>query len=172
MIKIIFPRKEKRTASYNLRAPLCALAVSLFLSAAPLPAQDKLPKPADFAGEITLDGEGGRLLKIELPEAVFRGLRRSDLGDIRVFDADGAAVPFLTRPVPGALETPPPREIPFFPWKEEAGRTLPETADIELDAAGTVLRVKSRNAAQLERQAYLLDLSGLEYPPEIGRAHV
>ncbi|MCL2066057.1 MAG: DUF3999 domain-containing protein [Treponema sp.] len=76
------------------------LILSLVLSffAVHLFADTPVPKPEDFAGSITLEGEGGRLLKIEIPEAVYSGLLRPDRGDIRVFDVSGAIVPFTVLP--------------------------------------------------------------------------
>ena len=141
------------------------LFFSFVLFAIPLLADDPVPKPEDFAGALTLEGPGGGLLKIEIPEAVYRGLRRPDRGDIRVFDSQGVMVPFAVRPAPGMIEVPPPVEIPFFLWNEEPGRVLPAGTDIEIDTAGTVLRIKNQNSSARTQPVYLLDLSALDYTP-------
>ncbi|GHV95301.1 hypothetical protein AGMMS50293_16210 [Spirochaetia bacterium] len=141
--------------------------VSMFFFAlvdTPLSAQEPLPKSDDFAGELSLGGTGDSLLKIEIPEVVYRSLERPDRGDMRVFDAGGNMVPFTVRPVPGSLEVPPPQEIPFFLWREE-GRRLPGGTDIEIDTEGTVLRIKNQRATVSAQPIYLLDLSGLGYSP-------
>ncbi|MDR2371504.1 MAG: DUF3999 domain-containing protein [Treponema sp.] len=123
------------------------------------------PEPDDFAGNISLSGTAGRLLSLEIPEEVYRGLRRADMADMRVFDAEGLPVPFTVRPVPGQVFTPPPRTIPFFIWEKETA--LPAGADIEIDASGTVIRINSRGGPSTGRTnaAYLLDLSGFPGVP-------
>jgi hypothetical protein len=142
-------------------------AVTLALLCAPsLLAEEAVPKPDDFAGALTLTGTGGSILKIEIPEAVYRGLERPDRGDMRVFDANGTMAPFTVRAVPGRVEVPAPLEVPFFYWEEEQGRSLPEGTGIDLDPPGTVLRIKTRTAPESAAPSeYLLDLSGLGYPP-------
>ena len=141
------------------------MAFSIVLFAIPLYADVPVPKPEDFAGALVLDGTGGNLLKIEVPEAVYRGLERPDQGDIRVFDSKGEMVPFVVRPTPGKIEVPAPVEIPFFLWKEEPSRVLPNNTDIEIDTAGTVLRIKNQMSSARAQPVYLLDLSALDFIP-------
>jgi hypothetical protein len=129
-------------------------------------AEEKIPVPGDFAGAVVLGGAEGRLLGIEIPGAVFQGLERADMGDIRVFDSRGLMVPFTLRDLPGRVETPPPEDLPFFPWLEGPSRGLPLNTDIELDSAGTVLRIKNRNGGDENRRAFLLDLSVLSRRPQ------
>jgi hypothetical protein len=123
------------------------------------------PGPDDFAGSIRLWGQPDRLLSLEIPEEVYQGLRRADMADMRVFDAEGLPVPFTVRPVPGQVFTPPPQTVPFFIWEKEAA--LPAGADIEIDASGTVIRINSRGGLSTGRTnaAYLLDLSGFSGVP-------
>ncbi|MDR0602045.1 MAG: DUF3999 domain-containing protein [Treponema sp.] len=120
----------------------------------------------EFAGSIPLGGTAGRLLSLEIPEAVYRGLERADMADMRIFDAGGLPVPFAVRPVPGGSFTPPPLEVPFFIWEEEGG-TLPAEADVVIDASGTVIRVNSRGGGSAGggRPVYLLDFSGFGHTP-------
>ena len=66
-----------------------ALVVSL---AAPLHAQD--PQKEDFAYGIAVRPSAeAPLYRVRLPLAVYRSVTRSDLGDLRVFNAGGALVP-------------------------------------------------------------------------------
>ena len=66
-----------------------ALAISL---ASPANAQD--PRKNDFAYGIAVHpGKDAPLYRVRLPLAVYRGVTRSDLGDLRVFNSGGALVP-------------------------------------------------------------------------------
>jgi hypothetical protein len=151
---------KKSAAVFPLLFPL------LFSPAGVLSGQEAgVPKPGDFAGSLVLTGTSGGLLGIEIPEAVYRGLERPDMGDIRVFDGTGDAVPFLIRRVPGGVFVPPPEEVPFFRWERENDAVLPSGTDITINAEGTVLNIKSRGLPSSAAGAYLLDLSGLSYTP-------
>jgi hypothetical protein len=125
----------------------------------------KEKEKGEFAGRIVLDGREGRLLSFEIPEAVYRGLERADMADMRIFDAEGFPVPFTVRPVPGAVFIPPPRDVPFFVWEEENG-ALPAGTDIVIDTSGTVVRVNSRGGGTAGGgPVYLLDCSAFGYAP-------
>lgn len=51
-------------------------------------------EPADFASGIDLTATAPRpLLELSLPDAVYAGVTRADLADLRVFNAEGLAVP-------------------------------------------------------------------------------
>ena len=55
--------------------------------------------PRDFAYGIALSTEGdSAFYQVELPPAVYAGAVRGDLGDVRVFNADGAVVPLAMVP--------------------------------------------------------------------------
>lgn len=69
------------------------LAGALALSSA-LPAAAQDPQRLDFAYAIAVRPESDApLFRVRLPLAVYRGVTRPDLGDLRVFNADGALVP-------------------------------------------------------------------------------
>ncbi|MBF0573665.1 MAG: DUF3999 family protein, partial [Desulfamplus sp.] len=54
--------------------------------------------PKDFAYGFTLNVSGDSpIYKIELPEAVYKGVLRQDLRDIRIFNSSGEIVPHLLR---------------------------------------------------------------------------
>jgi hypothetical protein len=127
--------------------------------------QAQSPRPEDFAGYLVLSGKPGVLLRFELPEEVYRGLERPDRGDLRVFDAAGALVPFLVRKIPPEEFTPEPAELPFFPWNGGEEKALPKGMDIEINTSGGVVRIKNRNPEPGRSPVYLADLSGLAQAP-------
>ncbi|MGH9861462.1 MAG: DUF3999 family protein, partial [Candidatus Acidiferrales bacterium] len=64
---------------------LLALAQSAALAA---------ERPEDFAYGIPIQaGARSALYQVEIPLAVYRGVTRSDLGDVRVFSGAGETVP-------------------------------------------------------------------------------
>jgi hypothetical protein len=123
------------------------------------------PRPGDFAGYLVLSGTPGALLRFELPGEVYRGLERPDRGDLRVFDAAGALVPFVVRPVPPKEFTPEPVEAPFFLWNGTEEKHFPSGTDIEINTAGGVVRIKNQNPSPGRSPVYLADLSGLVHAP-------
>lgn len=77
-----------------MKIAVLGLALCAAISAS---AQDK---PADFASQtpLTLSGEGP-WYRIELPLAVQLNARQADLGDVRVFNAEGSRRPTRSRRV-------------------------------------------------------------------------
>jgi hypothetical protein len=73
--------------------------LALVVFAAPVVAA-AAPAPAEFAGhaDLQLTGEGP-WFRLELPMAVLLAARTSDLRDLRVFNADGEALPHSVRAV-------------------------------------------------------------------------
>ena len=56
-------------------------------------------QPQNFAYAIAIHADAqDALYEIDLPAAVYRGVTRSDLGDIRVFNGHGEVVPHAFRP--------------------------------------------------------------------------
>jgi hypothetical protein len=136
-----------------------------------IPAPAAIPVPEDFAFGFTVEGEaGGALWQLELPEAVYRGVTRADLGDLRVFNSAGDVVPHTLRlPDKPAAPAPAPAAVPFFPLytqdvQDVAGRRL----RIVTDETGMIVDATSEAVAAdgTDRiTAYLLDTSVLEEPP-------
>ena len=127
----------------------------------------------DFAFGFTVEadaGEAGPLLNLELPDAVYRGVVRADMGDIRVFNGAGEIVPHaLRRPLGTDAEAPAPRELPFFLLHREAL----DSADtrvlrIVTDDQGTIVSAASApldTDAAKRVIAYLVDASALDKGP-------
>lgn len=128
-------------------------------------------RPGDFAYGIPLSLEADRAFyRVELPGAVYAGSARTDLGDLRVFNADDAMVPYayVPRPAP-ARQQRSPVPLPLFPLFAErdgldaSGLSL----NVTRNAAGTIVSVTTRDAQSApERKpvGYLVDAEALTEP--------
>ncbi|HEY7639471.1 MAG TPA: DUF3999 domain-containing protein [Steroidobacteraceae bacterium] len=76
------------------------IAACLFVAASP--AFGAAPTLDDYAQGIDIDAPSGTpLIETTLPDAVYQAVTRADLGDVRVFNAEGQPVPhaFCTAPI-------------------------------------------------------------------------
>ena len=127
--------------------------------------------PSDFAMRQPLATPDGKAFyQLELPDSVYDRAARPDLGDLRVFNANGEAVPyaFLPRPSPTATASTP-RPLALFPLTVDT--TRPETADLSIrlraDAAGTVVDIRSRDGTPVSGarvEGYLVDTGEFDKP--------
>ena len=124
-------------------------------------------KPEDFSGAMVYSGSEGSLLAIDIPLEVYHGLRRPDLGDLRIFDKAGLAVPFIIRERPKEMFTPPPEEVPFFIWDSGKENDLPVDTDIEINTQGGVIRIKNQSGSGLKAPVFLVDLSALPFEAHV-----
>jgi Protein of unknown function (DUF3999) len=128
--------------------------------------------PKDFAFGMPLEVDGREALyELEIPASVYQGVARRDLGDLRVFNADGEPVPFAFEPRPQQQkEKPPPVTVKVFPlYGEQAADLDGLQLRVEKAGSGTVVSVRSEGAhpaAKRRLLAYLVDVSGLEQPYE------
>jgi Protein of unknown function (DUF3999) len=128
--------------------------------------------PRDFAYGIALSTEGdSAFYQVELPAAVYAGTVRDDLGDVRVFNADGALVPFAYVPRSAAVrEKIVPFDLPLFPLRVEQPETDLSGLALTLNrSAGgaTTLRLTTRDGAPVAGDrliGYVLDTSALSEP--------
>ena len=127
--------------------------------------------PADFAYRRPLATMGNApFFRVELPAAVYEGALRPDLGDLRVFDGSGAAVPLAFLARPGASREPvAAAALPVFPLRVETARS--DLGDVTLrvrrDASGTSVDLATRDGATVagERLAgYLVDATEAKAP--------
>lgn len=138
------------------------IVLALLLSlTAPLPSAAQSPEPGDFAYGLRLHVSGGDpIYRVSLPTAVYRGVTRTDLGDLRVFNAAGRAVPHRVRRPPGPESSEAVRPLPFFPLfqNEASGDGL--MLQITTDAEGAVVRTRPQPEANGDSRiaAYLVDL--------------
>lgn len=151
-----------------MRRSVTALALcgTLLLSCGIHAAQ---PIPDDFAFGMTVKTKGrASLWQVELPEAVYQGVTRSDLGDIRVFDATGQLIPFiLRRPEATILDPPAPMPLPIFPlYRSEEKQTAGHALRIVTDETGAIVET-TRETLPGEKQqiisAYLLDATKMDH---------
>lgn len=120
--------------------------------------------PSDFAMRQPLAVSGDHaFFRIELPDSVYDGAGRPDLGDVRVFNGEGSLVPFafMPRPAPVAAGRPR-RPLALFPLTVDT--TRPEAADLSIklrtDAGGTTVDIHSRDGTPVtgtQVAGYLVD---------------
>jgi hypothetical protein len=126
-------------------------------------------RPADFASGMTIQTDGqGALYEIEIPPAVYRGVTRADLGDLRVFNGAGEVVPHALRPrVLTVEQLGAAIPLPLFPLYGERNQELENLkVRIEKRADGRIIDIKSSPAASDHTvlRAYLLDATVLQSP--------
>jgi hypothetical protein len=145
---------------------MTVLVIVLALASAVFAAE----RPDDFAYGIAIQtGARGALYEIEIPLAVYRGVSRGDLGDVRVFNGSGEAVPHALKPRETAqAATRAAMQLPVFPLRGSAGDKS-AAADIRIQKRGdgTLVSIRDvRRGAAPERQlrAYLIDASQVKRP--------
>ncbi len=123
----------------------------------------------DFAAGYSLEVDNnGAVYSLELPADVYRTVRRADLGDVRVFNSVGDAVPHGFRAIEPEKRTLQGEEgVPFFPLFREEQPDSQATLSLRVtrNSAGTIVNIKSVEVAGpggREVTGYLLDLSGLK----------
>jgi hypothetical protein len=127
--------------------------------------------PADFAYRLPLEAAGdAAFFRVDVPAAVYEGAVRSDLGDLRIFNRDGAAVAlaFLPRPTT-EREAAPAVTLPLFPLRVDAQRR--DLGDLSLSVrrgpAGTTIDLTTRDGQAVAAQrlaGYLVDASEQKDP--------
>ena len=123
-------------------------------------------RPTDFAYGIEVDTVGRQPVQaFVLPRTVYEHLTRDDLGDLRVFNSEGAAVPHalhLAAEMPEAAERT--LTVPFFPVYGKDQQPLGDLGiQVQRTRAGTLVRIdeQARTQQQLLR-AYIVDASQLD----------
>jgi hypothetical protein len=98
------------------RARLLALSLAV---AAGVAAAARAPTPKDFAYGLLVESEAGKPAnELTLPDEVYGGATRADLGDLRVFNAGGIVVPHALCPLPEvSLPTLREQALPVFPLR-------------------------------------------------------
>lgn len=139
-------------------------AAVIVLAALPAFAQ----APSQFRSSAVIAPKGtDPLQQLELPFEVYLDARR-DLGDVRIFNAAGEAVPIAwTGPPRVELEASPPIELPIFPVSKVEFEHARGGAEVSIRTAdGTLVAVKGRSApkATVRPAAYLLDASQAKEP--------
>lgn len=144
-----------------------AIVLTLVLAPVTAPAQTL----ADFAVRQPLATSGDKaFFRIELPDSVYDGAGRPDLGDLRVFNSDGALVPFAFMPRPAPVASGSPRRVlALFPLTVDT--TRPEAGDLSIklrrDAAGMTVDIRARDGTPVVGSrvvGYLLDAAPDDKP--------
>lgn len=123
--------------------------------------------PQDFAYAVPLQFEGqDALYQATLPLGVYQHTVRGDLGDLRVFNAQGEVVPHMLRlPERSTTSQPVLGKLAYFPLQGSANAGLDQFAvRIKRNAAGTLIDISSnaKPGAQAKLCGYLLDASALK----------
>jgi hypothetical protein len=142
--------------------------LALSLTGAPACAQ---PAPDDFAYGYRIETpQAGAVYELVLPEPLYSGVVRADLGDIAVFNAAGEPVPHALR---GATQAPPappdPQSLPLYPLYEneqEIPRQLAVKLRADLRDAVVELDTAPRPETDGSAVAYIVDTRAVEEPIE------
>lgn len=153
------------------------LLIILFLFVFPVSAQASNPVPDDFAFGILLTPQSqSGVYRFTMPEIVYMHVKRSDLGDIRIFNKNSELVPFsMKTQVPAIPLKPTSTELAFFPVRvleadKKSGRF---SVKIDTDPNGAIINVSPQNALPYEGSEnqqfelyYLIDLTSLKTRPD------
>ena len=153
--------------SKELRGMLLRLAcfvVALLPGAA---AYSDALSPGDFAEGLEVVPVGDApVQRIELPMAVYAGTVRSDMGDLRVFDAAGAPMPYslVERSSPLVEEN---GFVPLAMFPLPAAAIAGAALNVRVDASGAVVSVQGGESARgAAVKAYLIDVSKRAQPAQ------
>ena len=145
---------------------LRSLPLGLILLSSVVSGTEPPPTPKDFAYGLQLTVEpNGALYGLELPEVVYNGITRGDLGDLRIFNAAGEVLPHvLQRPTTPVAKPPAPLVVPLFPLYGDVDRISEKVRfRVRIGAGGALVELTGNTPASATTpiQAYLLDLSQL-----------
>jgi hypothetical protein len=104
--------------------------------------------------------------QVDLPLAVYTGVVRADLGDLRVFNASGAEVPHeLRRPLAVTGAAGPSRRLPVFPLRGDPMKAL-DAMRVTIESGGASLDLKTRgeNSAPATISTYIVDARDMTTP--------
>jgi len=137
------------------------LLLATLLSPVSLAAKN-VPELADFQQSVQLGEAKKRFRSFDLPAEVLFTLQRADLGDLRVFDNEGRAMPFQIRRKKSDRVSEQ-KALSFYPLPgvQDTDGVL-AGVDIERNAGGDVIRIHPRkqpleNVAELPVTQYLLE---------------
>jgi hypothetical protein len=128
-------------------------------------------KPKDFAFGIPLTVEAeSAFYRAALPEAFYAGSARTDQGDLRVFNGDGAAVPYARLDSPAATrEKKSTAVLPIFPLlvDEQGGDLSGLSLTINQSAGKTSVSLTTKEGQPVPAQrlaGYLVDATAVHEP--------
>ncbi len=144
-----------------IRALLLIMLTSTCLAAEPVSLTDFA-----YAADIHTEGDAA-IYRLDLPQSVYAGVIRADLGDLRVFNAAGNLVPHslvLSRDERAKAVTR--HDLPLFPLYADGTRDqLDIRVRIERHAAGQAIEVEQSHSDTTGRlSGYILDARDLDSP--------
>jgi len=119
--------------------------------------------PQDFAfGLPVITTQDAAVYRVALPLAVYQGSVRDDLGDLRVFNAHGEAVPYsLMRPPPPAHTREAATALPLFPLHGSA-RIVLDGVRLSVESPGAAVDLQTHSGVVNNTvNQYILDARGL-----------
>lgn len=133
-----------------------------------LPALAAAEQPQEFAYGIPLAVDGRQAFyQVQVPRAVYEGVLRADLGDLRIFNADGEVVPHAMRPQVATKTAPPPLRVALFPIRTDTPAGI-DGLDLRIEKSGdrTVVNLSrdGQPATGTKLVGYIADASGLQAP--------
>jgi Protein of unknown function (DUF3999) len=127
--------------------------------------QAQVVSPRDFAyGQLAIPARDAAAYRFSLPLAVYQNTFHEDLGDLRVFNAEGVVVPFsLSRPAAQSGTHRAPIALPLFPLHEGA-RVLIDGVHLTINSAGSAVNLQTQNGTTTNGvvRLYLLDARDLD----------
>jgi len=100
----------------------------------------------------------GTPVRFTIPPEAYRGLTRADLGDLRVFNADGSSLPYSLTSPPAVTAASVPIDLKWFPMPTSTTDGTSQRVDIQVQDPGVRVDVSGSNNA-LATQAYIVDMS-------------
>lgn len=142
----------------NFAFVFVCLAQSVFAAA---------PTTDDYAHGIRVQALSEQpLVEVALPDDVYRGVTRADLGDVRVFNAEGAAVPHAFCASPQATEPTVTQEsLPVFEVQGAAPQRGGTRVEVQTSAGVAVNVQQGSNqtvAGATQTQAHVIDARSIE----------
>ncbi|AGI26456.1 hypothetical protein H681_22945 [Pseudomonas sp. ATCC 13867] len=128
-----------------------------------------VPTPADFANRVPLEVAGkGPWYRLQLPIEVLFGARHGDLRDLRIFNAEGEALPYSLR-TGAASEKHVRSEVQarIFPLRGASGSAAGDNLKIVRSTTGTILEITPNAPAQDKTQVlrgWLLETGSGDLP--------
>jgi hypothetical protein len=122
--------------------------------------------PPDFAfGLPIVTTQEAAAYRFTLPIAVYQNTFREDLGDIRLFNARGAAVPFsLLRPTAQSSIHKAAKALPLFPLHEGSRATSVDGVRVSIESPRSAINLRTQNGSAVDAgvNQYILDGRGLD----------
>ncbi|MBP6383216.1 MAG: DUF3999 domain-containing protein [Pseudomonadales bacterium] len=141
-----------KTLAWTFIALLGAPGHAAEVPAAPL-------TPQQFAWRFAIEApQQTPLQRLALDEALYASVARADLGDLRVFNADGEVLEHaIVAPRAPAASAREPVTLRLFPLRGEEPPAAGGSLRIRLDASGALLDLSGASAGAQPVSAYLLD---------------